>query len=93
LADNIAGVTLPDFECFKDTESGGSERVLPGLAKGGEAVLNAKAAFVKALQLLVKLAGLQTSFLLLGAWRTPYPRCMPSAHVGVVLGVHQAVGS
>eukprot|EP01049_Picozoa_sp_SAG25_P013515 SAG25_NODE_2110_length_1937_cov_1.616975_1_plen_284_part_00 len=62
--DNIAGVMLPEFACFRDPEVR-ADAILPGLAKGGEAVIAAKAAFVKALNLLVKLAGLQTSFLLL----------------------------
>eukprot|EP01046_Picozoa_sp_COSAG06_P032388 COSAG06_NODE_3233_length_5642_cov_3.121956_5_plen_194_part_00 len=62
--ENIAGVMLPDFTVFSDTEVEGAS-ILPGLAKGGEAVLKAKASFSAALDLLVKLAGLQTSFLLL----------------------------
>ena len=62
--DNIAGVMLPEFSIFLDAENSTSA-ILPGLAKGGEAVIKAKVAFVKALTLLVKLAGLQTSFLLL----------------------------
>ena len=62
--ENIAGVMLPDFEVFSDPEVK-SANILPGLAKGGEAVIKAKASFIAALELLVRLAGLQTSFLLL----------------------------
>ena len=62
--ENIAGVMLPDFEVFSDPEVK-SANILPGLAKGGEAVIKAKASFTAALELLVRLAGLQTSFLLL----------------------------
>jgi len=62
--ENIAGVMLPNFELFSDPEVKGTN-ILPGLAKGGEAVIKAKASFSAALELLVKLAGLQTSFLLL----------------------------
>jgi V-type H+-transporting ATPase subunit D len=62
--ENIAGVMLPNFELFSDPEVKGAN-ILPGLAKGGEAVIKAKASFSAALELLVKLAGLQTSFLLL----------------------------
>lgn len=62
--ENIAGVMLPSFDVFSDPEVKGAN-ILPGLAKGGEAVIKAKASFSAALELLVKLAGLQTSFLLL----------------------------
>ena len=62
--ENIAGVMLPDFVVFQDTDVDAAN-ILPGLAKGGEAVTKAKKSFSKALELLVRLAGLQTSFLLL----------------------------
>ena len=62
--ENIAGVMLPDFVVFQDTNVDAAN-ILPGLAKGGEAVTKAKKSFSKALELLVRLAGLQTSFLLL----------------------------
>lgn len=62
--DNIAGVMLPEFKLFKDPDVKTSN-ILPGLAKGGEAVIKAKNVFQKALEVLVALAGLQTSFMLL----------------------------
>jgi len=62
--DNIAGVMLPEFALFKDAEVK-TVNILPGLAKGGEAVIKAKSTFQSALELLVALAGLQTSFMLL----------------------------
>ena len=89
--DNIAGVMLPEFKLYKDPEAK-AMNILPGIAKGGEAVIKAKTIFQKALevkqgcfahkscicrctdatsivgaaaQVLVALAGLQTSFMLL----------------------------
>ena len=55
---------LPEFKLYKDPEVK-SSNILPGLAKGGEAVIKSKETFQKALEVLVALAGLQTSFMLL----------------------------
>lgn len=63
-ADNIAGVMIPAFEAYKDPDVP-AKSILPGFARGGEAVIKAQASFQEALRILVKLAGLQTSFILL----------------------------
>jgi V-type H+-transporting ATPase subunit D len=60
--DNIAGVKLPKFEYFTDGETKNS---LTGLARGGQQVQLCRAAYVKAIEVLVELASLQTSFLTL----------------------------
>eukprot|EP00741_Cyanophora_paradoxa_P016373 tig00020912_g15808.t1 len=61
-ADNVAGVQLPIFEQFAEG-SDGTE--LTGLSKGGQQVQNCKQLFVKAMELLVQLASLQTAFITL----------------------------
>ena len=61
--DNVAGVKLPKFEHF--TEAGETKNDLTGLARGGQQIQLCRAAFVKAVELLVELASLQTSFLTL----------------------------
>lgn len=63
-ADNIAGVAIPTFEYFEDADVAQTD-ILPGLSQGGQAVRDSKASFAKALEVLVVLAGLQTSFILL----------------------------
>ncbi|KAJ9153493.1 hypothetical protein P3X46_026924 [Hevea brasiliensis] len=60
--ENVAGVKLPKFEYFTD---GGTRNDLTGLARGGQQVQACRAAYVKAIELLVELASLQTSFLTL----------------------------
>jgi len=61
--DNVAGVKLPKFEHF--TEAGESKNDLTGLGRGGQQIQLSKSAFVKAIEVLVELASLQTSFLTL----------------------------
>merc|ERR1712026_118629 len=60
--DNVAGVNLPVFESFQD---GGDSYELAGLAKGGQQLKRLKANYQKAINLLVELASLQTSFITL----------------------------
>ncbi|KAJ9182998.1 hypothetical protein P3X46_006920 [Hevea brasiliensis] len=60
--ENVAGVKLPKFEYFTD---GDTRNDLTGLARGGQQVQACRAAYVKAIELLVELASLQTSFLTL----------------------------
>lgn len=60
--ENVAGVKLPKFEYFTDGETKNS---LTGLARGGQQVQLCRAAYVKAIEVLVELASLQTSFLTL----------------------------
>jgi V-type H+-transporting ATPase subunit D len=60
--ENIAGVKLPKFEYFTDGET---KNDLTGLARGGQQVQLCRAAYVKAIEVLVELASLQTSFLTL----------------------------
>ncbi|PUZ50291.1 hypothetical protein GQ55_6G047400 [Panicum hallii var. hallii] len=70
--DNIAGVRLPRFESYLagDVAAGGpssSSASLAGLAGGGQQVAACRAAHARALEVLVELASLQTSFLTLDA--------------------------
>ncbi|KAJ4709531.1 V-type proton ATPase subunit D [Melia azedarach] len=60
--DNVAGVKLPKFEYFTEADT---KNDLTGLARGGQQVQQCRAAYVKAIELLVELASLQTSFLTL----------------------------
>ncbi|KAG6661735.1 V-type proton ATPase subunit D-like [Carya illinoinensis] len=60
--ENVAGVKLPKFEYFTD---GKTKNNLTGLARGGQQVQLCRAAYVKAIEVLVELASLQTSFLTL----------------------------
>jgi len=60
--DNVAGVNLPNFEAFQD---GSDSNELAGLAKGGQQFKRLKANYQKAINLLVELASLQTSFITL----------------------------
>ncbi|KAL2250354.1 V-type proton ATPase subunit D [Sesamum indicum] len=60
--ENVAGVKLPKFEYFIDGET---KNDLTGLARGGQQVQACRTAYVKAIELLVELATLQTSFLTL----------------------------
>jgi V-type H+-transporting ATPase subunit D len=68
--ENVAGVKLPKFSHFVDPAgtSGGPSNASPaltGLARGGQQVTACRAAHVKAIEVLVELASLQTSFLTL----------------------------
>lgn len=60
--ENVAGVKLPKFEYYMDGET---KNDLTGLARGGQQVQACRGAYVKAIELLVELATLQTSFLTL----------------------------
>lgn len=60
--DNVAGVSLPVFECFQD---GADAYELTGLARGGQQMSKLKQNYQKAVTLLVELASLQTSFITL----------------------------
>ncbi|KAK3036582.1 hypothetical protein RJ639_031199 [Escallonia herrerae] len=60
--ENVAGVKLPKFEYFTEGET---KNDLTGLARGGQQVQACRGAYVKAIEVLVELASLQTSFLTL----------------------------
>jgi V-type H+-transporting ATPase subunit D len=60
--ENIAGVKLPKFEYFSEGET---KNDLTGLARGGQQVQACRVAYVNAIEVLVELASLQTSFLTL----------------------------
>lgn len=60
--ENVAGVKLPRFEHFSEGET---KNDLTGLARGGQQVQACRGAYVKAIEVLVELASLQTSFLTL----------------------------
>ncbi|KAG7022986.1 V-type proton ATPase subunit D, partial [Cucurbita argyrosperma subsp. argyrosperma] len=60
--ENIAGVKLPKFEHYSDGET---KNDLTGLARGGQQIQLCRGAYVKAIEVLVELASLQTSFLTL----------------------------
>ncbi|GLJ12034.1 hypothetical protein SUGI_0182470 [Cryptomeria japonica] len=61
--ENVAGVKLPKFEYF--TEEGATKNDLTGLARGGQQIQSCRSAYIKAIEVLVELASLQTSFLTL----------------------------
>ncbi|KAL6658953.1 hypothetical protein ACP70R_002993 [Stipagrostis hirtigluma subsp. patula] len=68
--DNIAGVRLPRFEPYLADDAGGAAAPatsLVGLAGGGQQVAACRAAYGRAVEVLVELASLQTSFLTLDA--------------------------
>jgi V-type H+-transporting ATPase subunit D len=60
--DNVAGVNLPTFECYRD---GTDSYEFAGLARGGQQLAKLKKNYGRAVQLLVELASLQTSFITL----------------------------
>ena len=60
--DNIAGVKVP---VFKAIDTGAPTADLTGLAKGGQQITKARTTFAKAVNVLVQLATLQTSFVIL----------------------------
>ncbi|KAK8941214.1 V-type proton ATPase subunit D [Platanthera zijinensis] len=65
--ENVAGVKLPKFEHFTDSAAADSKSStdLTGLSRGGQQVRACRAAHIKAIEVLVELASLQTSFLTL----------------------------
>uniref|UniRef100_A0A2K5BW99 V-type proton ATPase subunit D n=1 Tax=Aotus nancymaae TaxID=37293 RepID=A0A2K5BW99_AOTNA len=60
--DNVAGVTLPVFEHYHE---GTDSYELTGLARGGKRLAKLKRNYAKAVELLVELASLRTSFVTL----------------------------
>ncbi|XP_052767344.1 V-type proton ATPase subunit D-like [Mya arenaria] len=60
--DNVAGVQLPVFEHYTD---GVDSYELTGLSRGGQQIDKLKKNYAKAVELLVQLASLQTSFVTL----------------------------
>ncbi|KAG9508548.1 V-type proton ATPase subunit D, partial [Fragariocoptes setiger] len=58
--ENVAGVNLPVFEAYQDS---GDTWELAGLARGGQQLSKLKKNYARAVQLLVDLASLQTSFI------------------------------
>uniref|UniRef100_A0A1E1XFY9 Putative vacuolar atp synthase subunit d n=1 Tax=Amblyomma aureolatum TaxID=187763 RepID=A0A1E1XFY9_9ACAR len=58
--DNVAGVSLPIFECYQE---GTDTNELAGLARGGQKLGKLKKNYFEAVKLLVELASLQTSFI------------------------------
>ncbi|KAG0499568.1 hypothetical protein HPP92_004259 [Vanilla planifolia] len=62
--ENVDGVRLPKFEHIIDS-AGDSKSSLTGLARGGQQIQACRVAHVKAIEVLVQLASLQTSFLTL----------------------------
>ncbi|CAN1145695.1 V-type proton ATPase subunit D [Linum perenne] len=60
--DNVAGVKLPKFEYVSE---GDTKNDLTGLARGGQQVQKCRGAYIKAIEVLVELASLQTSFVTL----------------------------
>ncbi|KAG4067191.1 hypothetical protein HA402_000182 [Bradysia odoriphaga] len=60
--DNVAGVTLPVFESFID---GTDSYELAGLSRGGQQLSKLKKNYQAAVEVLVELASLQTSFITL----------------------------
>jgi V-type H+-transporting ATPase subunit D len=60
--DNVAGVQLPVFESFKD---GNPSMNLTGLSRGGQQMKKLRENYEKAIEVLIDLASLQSSFLTL----------------------------
>ena len=60
--DNVAGVQLPVFESYKD---GNSSMDLTGLSRGGQQMKKLRDNYEKAMEVLIDLASLQTSFITL----------------------------
>lgn len=60
--DNIAGVKVP---VFKAIDTGAASQDHTGLSKGGQQIAKARTTFAKAVDVLVQLATLQTSFVIL----------------------------
>ena len=64
-SDNIAGVHLPKFKIREMEEEASFDSVPLGLTAGGQQIKNCREKFRVLLELLVKIAGLQTSFITL----------------------------
>jgi len=60
--DNVAGVNIPIFELYEDGKDA-NEHI--GLGKGGHKLMLMKKCYTKAVEMLVSLASLQTSFIVL----------------------------
>jgi V-type H+-transporting ATPase subunit D len=60
--DNIAGIKVP---VFKAVDTGAASQDHTGLSKGGQQIARARTTFAKAVDVLVQLATLQTSFVIL----------------------------
>lgn len=60
--ENVAGVSLPVFECLSD---GSDTYELTGLGRGGEQIQRLKKTYTEVVALLVEIASLQTSFVTL----------------------------
>ncbi|GFR12708.1 v-type proton ATPase subunit D [Trichonephila clavata] len=60
--ENVAGVNLRIFESYKE---GGDAHDLAGLAKGGAKLTSIKQTYTNAVEILVELATLQTTFYML----------------------------
>ena len=60
--ENVSGVLLPVFESYMES---GTVFELAGLGKGGQQLTKCKDLYMKAVQALVELASLQTSFVIL----------------------------
>eukprot|EP01025_Chloroclados_australasicus_P029668 TRINITY_DN29640_c0_g1_i3.p1 TRINITY_DN29640_c0_g1~~TRINITY_DN29640_c0_g1_i3.p1 ORF type:complete len:304 (-),score=39.42 TRINITY_DN29640_c0_g1_i3:135-1046(-) len=63
--ENVAGVKIPTFDYMR--EAGESKMDLTGLAAGGQQVSKCKDSYLKTVELLVRLASMQTAFLTLDA--------------------------
>mmetsp|Transcript_27983 Transcript_27983/g.51688 ORF Transcript_27983/g.51688 Transcript_27983/m.51688 type:complete len:258 (-) Transcript_27983:518-1291(-) len=61
--DNVAGVKIPKFKSY--VIPGETKMDLAGLGKGGQQLQSCRKAYIKAVELLVQLANLQTAFLTL----------------------------
>ena len=61
--ENVAGVKIPKFDYMK--EEGESKMDLAGLSAGGMQLAKSRAAYGKTVELLIKLASLQSAFLTL----------------------------
>jgi len=62
-ADNVVGVYLPNFDSVNEKQSSSHE--MHGLGKGGQKVQKCRITYLEALEALVKLASLQTTFITL----------------------------
>ncbi|CAG8568930.1 10191_t:CDS:2 [Paraglomus occultum] len=60
--ENVSGVMLPAFECYSE---GSNAFELTGLGRGGQQVQKCKETYIKAVEMLVELASLQTAFVIL----------------------------
>lgn len=63
--ENVAGVQLPAFSPISDDSANSDHYQLTGLGRAGEQLKNLRLNYAKAVNLLVELASLQTSFLAL----------------------------